>query len=123
MKALITSAVLAATSLMSPASAGLHDFDPSRVTPRPATRPVASRSVIPSTVYGNCFVTNDQSRVCYMQIQKGIYFAAVYDVDYPRNPIAITVNCNDGAWGAYGDPMTQRRGRIWAKGLCASINA
>ena len=123
MKALITSAVLAATSLMSPASAGLHDFDPSRVPPKPAAQPVASRSVIPSTVYGNCFVTNDQSRVCYMQIQRGIYFAAVYDIDYPRNPIAITVDCNSGRWGAYGDPMTKTMGTAWAKGLCSSIDA
>jgi hypothetical protein len=121
MKALITSVVLAATSMVSPAFAGLHDFTPSNA--RPSSPTIARSTVIPSSVYGSCYNTKDRSRVCYMQIQKGIYFAAIYDVDTPQYPIAMTVNCQSGRWGGYGDSLNQTQALAWAKGLCASIDS
>ena len=104
--------MVAATSLVTPVEAGIHDFTPSRVQPVPST----------SSSSGNCVETNDNSRLCYMNAGDGKYVLAINDTDYPSYPAAMVIICRTGRWRSYSQlPKTQLD--VWARTFCRQQNS
>lgn len=97
--------MIAATSLVSPAVAGIHDFTPENVGP------------VRQTPQGDCYRTKDQSRVCWFRNANGSYNLGIYDTDYPQFPGAMIVNCKTGRWQSYSGMPNEQMG-IWARTFC-----
>jgi len=108
---LISSLLIAATSLATPAAAGIHDFTPENSRPS-NTAQARSR--------GNCHKTNDNSRFCYLERGNGQYILAINDVDYPEYPIALEVNCKTRKWNSYS-VASRTQLNICVRAFCNNI--
>ena len=111
----LASIVLASAAFVSPVVAGIHDFNPTNVGP---TRRAASTT---AGIKGNCFTTQDRSRYCFFTEDGVNYNVAIYDVDYPAHPLAVTINCSTGRWKAYGN-MPKSHMTLWGNVLCKNFS-
>ena len=101
------------SALATPVAAGIHDFNPTNVGP--------TRTTVPSRgIRGNCYRTNDESRVCWHTTDGSNYSAAVFDIDNPSYPASFTINCRTGKWNAWGI-MSETQMRVWANSFCESF--
>ena len=104
--------MVAATSLVIPVEAGIHDFTPDRVQPVPSA----------SVGSGDCVETNDNSRLCFMRAGNGKYILAINDTDYPAYPAAMMINCRTGKWYSYSR-LPKPQLDLWARTFCRQQNA
>ena len=109
---IFTPIVIAATSLVAPVQAGIHDFTPENVGPQATATAVATRGI-----RGDCFTSQDNSRVCWYTTDNVNYTIAAYDVEYPSHPAAFNINCQTGVWTAYAN-MPKSQMRLWANTFC-----
>ena len=95
--------------LTSSAAAGsIHDFDPSRV------------AAAPSSLDGQCYSTNGDSRVCFFRITDEIFAVSVNDANSTSEFAQVfTVNCDNGRWRGFG-PMEQENNARFATAFCRS---
>ena len=99
---LITPLLIAATSLASPAVAGIHDYSgENRTAPEK----------------GRCYATNDNSSVCYLNAGNNRYMIAIKDSQDPSYPVALTVDCNTGQYNAFSTPTPERIAN-WVSVFC-----
>jgi hypothetical protein len=99
---LITPLLIAATSLASPAVAGLHDYSGENRT---------------SVELGRCYSTNDDSTVCYLNQGNGRYMIAINDSVDRTYPVALTVDCTTGQYNAFSI-QTPERIASWVSVFC-----
>ena len=99
---------LAALTLGMPAIAGTaHDFDPSRVS-----------SVPQRSLDGQCYDTQDDSKVCFFRITEETFAVTINDTrtnsEYPH---VFYVNCDTGRYRGYG-PMADSANNRFAVAFC-----
>ncbi len=87
---------VALATAVTPVSASIHDFNPANAAPT-ATRTKARVG------QGECIVTRDKSKVCYLKTSITNFSISILDVDYPGKPEVVHIDCNTGRWNAYGD--------------------
>jgi hypothetical protein len=106
MKAILSA--LTVLTLGTPAIAGIHDFNPNNV------RPVAAQ---PTHLPGECYATENDSQVCYMQSSDRKIVAAILDKNFPDYASILTVDCTTGNWRSFG---VQANGvmEAWSKAIC-----
>lgn len=109
---IFTPIMIAAASLVAPVQAGIHDFTPENVGPQATAPAVANRGI-----RGDCFTSQDNSRVCWYTQDNVNYTIAAYDVEYPSHPAAFNINCQTGVWTAYAN-MPKSQMRLWANTFC-----
>ena len=98
---------VALTAIATPAQAnGLHDFNPN----------VPSRTQLGRGT-GECYSTKDGSKVCYLRLDTRQYVVAVHSVETGVYPQAFYIDCNSGAWNAYGS-LNEGQSRTWANAIC-----
>lgn len=95
MKTLISALVISAASVL-PVSASLHDFNPTNAAPTPSRTKAHVGE-------GQCVVTRDRSRLCYVKTSASNFSIAILDVDYPDAVETVHIDCNTGRWTAFGD--------------------
>lgn len=95
MNSILTALVLTAATVL-PVSAGIHDFNPANAAPQRSSQ----RAQVGQ---GQCFSTEDKSKVCYVKTSPSDFSIAILDVDYPAGPEVAHIDCSTGRWGAYGD--------------------
>lgn len=91
-----------------PAVANIHDFNAQNV------RPIAAQ---PTHKPGECYKTENQSNVCYMQSKDRKIVAAIIDANYPGYATVLAVDCTTGQFYSYG----QKDNRImteWSHAIC-----
>ena len=95
MNSLISALVLTAASVL-PVSAGIHDFNPANAAPVPSRTKA-------SVGQGECIITRDRSKICYLKTSATNFSISILDVDYPGKPEVAHIDCSTGRWKAYGD--------------------
>ena len=95
MKSLLSALVITAASVL-PVQASIHDFSPANAAPTP-TRQKARVG------QGECLVTRDRSKVCYIKTSSTNFSISILDVDYPTNPEVAHIDCSTGRGNAFGD--------------------
>ena len=84
---------IAAATVFTPVSAGIHDFNTENRTAAPSAR-VGS---------GQCVTTRDKSKVCYVKLPNNNFSIAIHDVDSPGTATAAFIDCKTGRWNAMGN--------------------
>lgn len=94
MKSLLSALVLSAASVF-PATASLHDFNPTNAAP-------VAQQQRAQVGQGQCIVTRDRSEVCYIRTSLSEYSLAIKDVNHPDKLAVSQINCSTGRWKAFG---------------------
>jgi hypothetical protein len=87
---------VALSTVITPVSAGLHDFNPANAAPT-STRTKARVGE------GQCINTRDGSQLCYLKTSSTNFSIAIRDVDYPTATEVAHIDCRTGRWNAFGD--------------------
>jgi len=101
---------IAAATVFTPVSAGIHDFNTENRTAAPSTR-VGS---------GQCVTTRDQSKVCYVKLPNNNFSIAIHDVDSPGNATAAFIDCKTGRWNAMGN-LTKQTLDLYLNKFCPTF--
>ncbi len=109
MKSLISALVLSAASVL-PVQASLHDFNPANAAP--------TRTRVKAQVgQGECIVTRDRSKICYLKVSASNFSIAINDVDYPNATEVAHIDCSTGRWRAFGD-LPKATLKLYLKDFC-----
>jgi len=87
---------VALSTVITPVSAGIHDFNESNAAPT-TTRTKARVGE------GQCVVTRDNSKLCYLKTSASNFSISILDLDHPSEPEVAHIDCSTGRWGAFGD--------------------
>ena len=88
---------VALATAVTPVSASIHDFNPANAAPVTPARQKAQVG------QGECLVTRDNSKMCYLKTSASTFSISILDVDYPGEPEVAYIDCSTGRWGAFGD--------------------
>ena len=87
---------VALATVITPVSAGIHDFNESNAAPtRTRTKARVGQ--------GECITTRDRSKLCYLKTSATHFSISILDIDYPGKPEVAHIDCSTGRWNAFGD--------------------
>lgn len=101
---------VALATAVTPVSASLHDFNPANAAPTPTRRKAQVGE-------GECIVTRDRSKVCYIKTSQRDFSIAINDVDYPNTTEVAHIDCSTGRWKAFGD-LPKATLELYLKDFC-----
>lgn len=104
---------IALATTVTPVSASLHDFNPTNAAPTPTRRKAQVGE-------GECIVTRDQSKICYVKTSLRDFSIAINDVDYPNATEVAHIDCSTGRWRAFGD-LPKATLELYLKDFCPAF--
>ena len=114
MKTLISALVISAASVL-PVSAGIHDFSSENRQPTPT--PSRTRAGVGQ---GECIVTRDKSKLCYLKTSASNFSISILDIDYPGVNQVAHIDCSTGRWRAFGD-LPKSTIQLYLKSFCPTF--
>ena len=113
MKSLISALVISAATVLPATAASIHDFNPANAAPT-STRTKARVGE------GECIVTRDRSKLCYLKTSATNFSISILDVNYPGKPEVAHIDCSTGRWNAFGD-LPKATLDLYLKSFCPTF--